>query len=66
MDYEDTRIYAEKHQCGLHETSAKTGEGVSELFQEVAEDFLERFDAGLGDHGAKGGSRKGSKSCALL
>ena len=66
MDYEDTRIYTEKHKCGLHETSAKTGEGINELFLEVAADFLERFDAGLGDRSVRAGSEKRSSSCQIL
>jgi len=46
VDYHNTTDYSEEIKAKLFETSSKSGTNIVEMFQQIAEDFLENVDDG--------------------
>ncbi len=49
-----------------HETSAKTGEGVDNMFRSLAESMLKRVEVKLNTSGEKTEPKKEKKICQIL
>merc|ERR1712244_154312 len=44
IDYHNTTDFCEEINAKLYETSSKSGENITEMFQEIAKDYVDNYD----------------------